>query len=246
MACIIDGDGSHGGRLIVEVIDSGIGIEPEKLPRIFDTFEQGGPSVTRRFGGLGLGLAISRTIVELHGGKLSARSDGKDRGSTFTVELSTVPGPRPEPRSGGKPRDRAIPSSVPGDARSNRPASLRLLFVEDNHDTMNVMVRLLTRSGHRVTSASTLADALSAARRQQFDLVISDIDLPDGNGLELMRQLRHVQPIEGIALSGLGMEADLRKSREAGFSDHLIKPVDYPRLERRIQELAQTTATPQP
>jgi CheY-like chemotaxis protein len=100
------------------------------------------------------------------------------------------------------------------------------------------MLRLLTRSGHAVTTASNLAAALKAARDHQFDMVISDLDLPDGNGMDLMRQIRRIQPVVGIALSGFGMEDDLRKSREAGFTEHLTKPIDYPRLEANIQRLA--------
>jgi CheY-like chemotaxis protein len=102
------------------------------------------------------------------------------------------------------------------------------------------MVRLLTRRGHDVTTASDIATALKAARNQQFDMIISDLDLPDGNGMDLMRQIRRIQPVVGIALSGFGMEDDLRMSREAGFTEHLTKPIDYPRLEAKIQRLART------
>jgi CheY-like chemotaxis protein len=216
-------------RLVVEVLDTGIGIAPEMLPKIFDAFEQGGDSVTHRSGGLGLGLAISRSIIELHGGKLSASSAGRHHGATFAIELGTVATPFPS-REGASPRNGEPPARQ----------SLRLLFVEDNEDTARVMARLLTRSGHDVTTASNLAAALKAARDRQFDMLISDLDLPDGNGLDLMRQIRRIQPVVGIALSGFGMEDDLRKSREAGFTDHLTKPIDYPRLEANIQRLARS------
>jgi PAS domain S-box-containing protein len=221
--------GNEGDQLIVEVADTGVGIEPETLPQIFDAFEQGGTDVTQRFGGLGLGLAISRTLAEAHGGRLVADSPGKNQGATFTLELPTVEASRQ--RLADKP-------SAADDAPANGP--LRILLVEDNLDTLRVMARLLTRIGHQVSTADGVASALGAAQSGEFDLLISDLGLPDGSGLDLIRKLREGRPggIRGIALSGFGMDDDLRRSREAGFVEHLVKPVDFNRLESAIRRVA--------
>lgn len=219
------------GKLIVEVADTGVGIEPEVLQRIFDAFEQGGTEVTRQFGGLGLGLAISRSLAEALGGRLLASSLGKNQGATFTLEL---PSAAPPPK-----RVNAVPPVALG---SLETPSLRILLVEDNHDTLRVMARLLGRKGHRVTTADGVAEALRVADGAEFDLLISDLGLPDGSGLDLIRQLRQSRPfpLPGIALSGYGMDDDLRRSREAGFLEHLIKPVDFARLDQAIRQVAAT------
>ncbi|HET9228779.1 MAG TPA: response regulator, partial [Thermoanaerobaculia bacterium] len=191
---------------------------------IFDAFEQGQRSITRRFGGLGLGLAISKAIVDLHGGSLSADSGGTGKGATFTVRLQLLPGARsasPQP---------------PSPPQEDRPG-WRILLVEDHEDTADAMADLLGARGHRVTVARTLAEARASAERESFDLLVSDLGLPDGSGHELMRELG-ARGLRGIALSGYGMEDDLRKSREAGFERHLIKPVSPQALEAAIQQVA--------
>jgi two-component system CheB/CheR fusion protein len=206
------GNGS-GSDLVIEVCDSGIGIEPAMMPRIFDAFEQGGREVTRVFGGLGLGLTISRALVQLHGGELRATSEGRDRGSTFSVRLPVVVGstvrlPVVEP--------------PPSDRR-------RILLVEDHVDTCRAMARLLTNVGYEVQTAQTVASAIQLTRSQHFDLIVSDIGLPDGTGHQLIRQLVAEAPkheLKGIAISGLAREEDVRASHEAGFMDHLAKPLD--------------------
>ena len=224
----------------IEVADTGIGIEPDVLPRIFDAFEQGERSITRRFGGLGLGLAISKALVDMQGGRLSAASAGKGRGAVFSVELAVV-----EP----KPDDLAHPAGLgPGGARRG---DVRILLVDDHADTARAMSRLLARSGYQVAVAGSVNAALDAFSRggDTFDLLISDIGLPDGSGLELMRQIREMQqqrnpgdpahpprPLRGIALSGFGMEEDVRRSKEAGFFEHLTKPVHFPRLQEVIRQ----------
>jgi signal transduction histidine kinase/pSer/pThr/pTyr-binding forkhead associated (FHA) protein len=212
-------------RMVLEVRDTGIGIAPEMLPRIFNVFEQGGDEVTLRFGGLGLGLAISRAVAELHGGTLSAASEGLGRGSTFCLELDVAP---------------ALPAagtSTPADGQADRSGTaIRILLVEDNSDTLKVMTRLLTRRGYQVAAAANLAAALACAETAEFDLLISDIGLPDGSGFDLLPKLCARRPIPGIALSGYGMESDLRRSVEAGYVAHLIKPVDVAALEAAIRK----------
>jgi PAS domain S-box-containing protein len=203
------------GRLVIEVADDGIGIEPDVLPRIFDPFEQGTPALRRRSGGLGLGLAISRTVAEAHGGRLTAASAGTGRGTTFTLELAVEPAEAPA----------STPAPAPAPAPAAGPGPLQILLVEDNRDTLRALARLLERHGHRVRAAADLATARRLAAAGPFDLLLSDIDLPDGDGRDLMRELRQRGAVPGIAMSGFGSEADIRASREAGFAAHLIKPI---------------------
>jgi two-component system CheB/CheR fusion protein len=221
------GPGGEGGEIVVEVSDTGIGIEPDVLPRIFGAFEQADRRITRRFGGLGLGLAVSRAIVRLHGGELAAASEGAGRGATFTVRLPA-----------GIPEADLDDTVVlhPGAAAPRLDRGLRLLLVEDHADTAEAMADLLRALGHQVTVAGTVAGARDAAQqREELDLVISDLGLPDGSGLELMRELAG-QGLRGIALSGYGMDEDLRRSREAGFAAHLTKPVSLQTLQEAILE----------
>ncbi len=225
------------GWLAVEVADTGIGIEPAVLPRIFDAFEQGQRSITRRFGGLGLGLAISKAILELHGGSLRAASGGHGRGAAFTVRLPLA---AEAARGAGRMEFLARPSmgAVGLLDGLEQPSSWRILLVEDHEDTAEAMADLLSVRGHQVTVARSLAEARAAAAASPFDLLVSDLGLPDGSGHELMRELSARYGLRGIALSGYGMEEDLRKSREAGFKRHLIKPVSPQALESAIQQVA--------
>ncbi len=215
--------------LILQVSDTGVGIDPDLLPHVFDAFEQGRIRSPRRTGGLGLGLAISKAIVEMHGGTLTAASEGRGRGATFTLSL---------------PRGRELPDAAPealteSQGPKSKIQNLRVLLVEDNADTAEAMAALLALSGHRVTTALSVAQALSAAAGQDgFDLVISDLGLPDGSGIDLMRELSARHGLRGIALSGYGMEEDVRQSLEAGFARHLTKPVSLPQLQAALHEVA--------
>lgn len=211
------------GSLKVEIADSGIGIPPDSLPRLFEAFHAARMPNHAAPGGLGLGLAISKSLVELHGGTILAASEGAGKGATITVILptaqeqpaATTP-PLPQPQTDG---------------------SLRILLVEDDATTAAVLAKLLQRTGHRVTTAATVRQALEIGTSQPFDLLLSDIGLPDGTGLDVMRQLKRRRGLKGIALSGYGMETDVRNSREAGFAIHLIKPVDFQTLTRVIREV---------
>lgn len=216
-------ESTHWLRIYVE--DTGRGIEPARLERIFQPFDQGGLVGRQRFGGLGLGLAIARSVVHEHGGRIHALSEGPDRGATFVIEFPDAK----QPPSGAV--DRALPTS-----QAIRP--LRLLVVEDHASTLQVLVLVLRRDGHRVVSATTVTEALGAAARDTFDLVISDLGLPDGSGIELMQQLRSRHGLAGIALSGYGMEEDVARSRAAGFQQHLIKPVQLADLRRAVASFA--------
>jgi PAS domain S-box-containing protein len=226
-------------ELVVEVRDTGIGIEPEVLPRIFEAFEQTDRRITRKFGGLGLGLAVSRAIVDLHGGRLTASSDGRGLGATFTVRLP-LGGIQEELDETGiwfsRPR---LADAAPG---TGAERSLHILLVEDHADTAEAMADLLRLSGHQVTVAGSVAEALAAAEGgngASFDLVLSDLGLPDGSGQDLMRELVSRYGLKGIAISGYGMEDDIRRSREAGFAQHLTKPVNRQALEAMIRQVVQ-------
>jgi signal transduction histidine kinase len=219
------------GELVAEVADNGPGIEPELLPRIFDAFQQGQRAITRRFGGLGLGLAISERIVALHGGRITAASEGRGRGATFTVRLpaGAVP-PKPAP---------SFPEAGPRTA-PERP--LHILLVEDHADTAEAMADLLRMTGREVTVAGSVAEGLAAVRNRhhngRINLVLSDIGLPDGSGLDLMAELSRRYGLPGIALTGYGMDEDVARSREAGFTCHLTKPVSLEQLETAIRQVA--------
>ena len=207
--------------LTIIVGDTGIGIEPEILERIFDPFEQGDRSFQRRFGGLGLGLAISKSLAQAHGGTLAVASEGRDRGSTFVLTMNTVAPPQERPTE---------PEMVPIEARA-----LRILLVDDHQDTCAALEKLLVRRGHLVAATHNVRSAMEAAVRNRFDLLISDIALPDGSGMELMMQLHAISKMPGIAISGFGNYGDIEKSLKAGFSEHLIKPVKLEKLEAAME-----------
>jgi CheY-like chemotaxis protein len=218
--------GNVGGQntIEIEVSDTGVGIEPQHLPRLFSAFEQGDTMRSRTFGGLGLGLAITKALVEAHGGTVIAHSAGRDAGATFIVRLPVVAEVQPQELE---------PAPQTNGQRRAKPQA-RVLLVEDHEETLQVLAKLLSGLGHAVTTASTINEALNAARDKHFDLVISDLGLPDGLGYDLMRTLRAENHLRGIALSGYGMSDDIHLSREAGFADHLVKPVDLKKLQEAM------------
>jgi signal transduction histidine kinase len=214
--------------LIVEIRDSGIGIPSEAMSRIFDAFEQGERS-RRVFGGLGLGLAISRALVELHEGSITATSEGEGKGTTMKIRLPTV----------NTPAIRDVDKQRWMPVETSRGRSLRVLLVEDHPDTAEQLTRLLTRAGHKVSCVASVREGLERGRNGGFDILISDLGLPDGTGYDLMRDLARSQHIPGIALSGFGMKEDVENSIAAGFSRHFTKPVDWQELQSEILKLAE-------
>jgi len=214
-------------HVIIEVSDSGIGIEPQDADKIFDAFEQGGRAITRQFGGLGLGLAIAKRLVEMHEGKISVYSEGRNRGARFRVQL-------PLSRAELAADAQESSTSVPG-------LSGRILLVEDNGDTAQTMKMLLTECGYVVETVADVRQALKAVESANFDLLLSDLGLPDGTGIDLMQELRRRgNALKGIALSGYGQEEDMRRSKDAGFSAHLVKPADADALIETIAALIRT------
>jgi PAS domain S-box-containing protein len=214
-------------RLRIEIIDSGIGIAPAALEKIFLPFEQAAVAGDHRFGGLGLGLAIAQAIVGLHDGNISAHSGGANLGATFIVEFPAATSP-PSGIANSKPPPAAVGAAV-------RP--LRLLLVEDHLPSLQVLANLLIRDGHHVVAVGTITEAMAAAKAQTFNLVISDLGLPDGTGNQLMEKLRLDHGLKGIALSGYGMDEDITRSRDAGFVTHLVKPVHMAELQRALGQL---------
>ena len=223
--------GVPGGRIVIEVSDTGIGIEPKILSTIWEPFQQGETTITRRFGGLGLGLAICKGVVEAHGGTLEAESDGRDRGTTFRIMLKALPEQTAE--------DDREPIAFALEHDQDESGPLRILVVEDEPATLRLMARLLGGLGHAVTTASTIASAYAAFLAAEFDLVVSDIGLPDGTGLDLMRRIVALRGrVPAIALTGYGMEEDILRSREAGFTAHMTKPIDFTKLQVMIRQVA--------
>jgi len=213
------------GRFGFEITDTGVGIEPEEQARIFNAFEQGEVSIIRQFGGLGLGLTISQTLLKLHGGNICVQSEGKNSGARFTVTLDILR--EPIAASG---------AATAGEFAIER--SMRLLLVDDHADTRRILSRLLGKCGHEVSTADCGESALKLMETERFDALISDIGLPDTSGYELVREAKRRQPLQGIALSGFGMEEDVRRSLEAGFDYHLTKPVEFHELRSLLQKIA--------
>jgi PAS domain S-box-containing protein len=216
---------NQGPKFLLEISDTGIGIEPEQQERIFEAFEQAELSITRHFGGLGLGLTISKKLLDLHDGTIEVRSRGRNLGATFRVTLDTVA----EPASFSAPL-------ANGDLGSD--AKLNVLMVDDDADTRRILSRLLSKCGHEVVPADSVQAALKFLENERFDVLISDIGLPDGSGYELVREAKKRQPLKGVALSGFGAEEDVRRSMEVGFDYHLTKPVNFQDLKSLLQKIA--------
>src|SRR6267154_1311855 len=211
------------GRFHFEIEDTGIGIEPQRLASLFQPFEQADPSVSRQFGGLGLGLAISKRLVDLHNGKIEGESRGRSFGATFKVTLETLP-----------QGSAAIGLNHRVGGKSSKPQ--RILLVEDHQDTRRTLSRLLTHFGHNVVTAGNVEGALDIMGSNNIDAVLCDVGLPDGSGYEVAAHARAKGHIKAIALTGFGTEQDVQRSKEAGFDFHLVKPINFQELQTVLDQ----------
>ncbi len=214
------------GKIDISISDTGIGMTSETMSRLFAPFEQADRSQNKRYGGLGLGMAISSALVELLEGKLVAQSKGLGRGSTFTVSFPTA-------------TTGAAPTSEPEPAPPIDRAKIKLLLIEDHADTARALVKLLGSRGYNITSLATVASALEVAGRETFDLFLCDLGLPDGTGFDFIEKIRQTRKTPAIALTGFGMQQDVDRAAAAGFDAHLTKPVNLQKLEANIWRLVQ-------
>jgi CheY-like chemotaxis protein len=209
-----------GPDALVQVSDTGAGIEADLLPHVFETFTQADRTLARSRGGLGLGLAIVRGIVELHGGSVAAASGGPGQGATLTVRL---------------PRCAAASETVAALADpAPSPGGRRILIIEDNRDAAETLRDLLEGDGHQVELAHSGAAGVDAARRWKPEIVLCDIGLPGMDGYQVAAALRSDPQLAGarlVAITGYGQEEDRRRTREAGFEAHLTKPLDLAELQ---------------
>jgi CheY-like chemotaxis protein len=199
------------------VIDNGVGISAELLPRLFDLFVQGDRSLDRSQGGLGIGLSVVKRLIEMHAGHVSACSEGPGQGSTFEVRLPLIETPT---------HLLAVKAPV-------KCPEKRILVVDDNEDAANSLACILELEGHHVDIVYTAKDALARAQAGGPDVILLDLGLPDMSGYEVARRLRPQLPTTQIvALTGYGHAEDIRRATAVGFDAHIIKPVDFERLSR--------------
>ncbi|HEV2845980.1 MAG TPA: response regulator, partial [Thermoanaerobaculia bacterium] len=219
----------EGDQVSVTVRDTGIGIPAFALPNIFNMFSQVDRSIERSTGGLGIGLALVKGLVEMHGGTVEAASDGEGQGSTFTVRL-------PVAKDGAEASPETPAEGGPDSAGARR----RILVVDDNQDSADSMVMMLQLLGNDVRIAHDGVEAVKAAEQFRPQVILMDIGMPKLNGYDATRRIRE-QPwgreMVIIALTGWGQEADRAKSREAGCDGHLVKPVDLSDLKKLLMEL---------
>ena len=212
------------GRFEFAITDTGIGIEAERQHSLFTAFDQGDSSLARQFGGLGLGLAISKHLIDLHDGAITVESRGRSYGATFRVTLDAVAD--------------TVSDEQPVQTPQKAAKALRILLVEDHGDTRRTLSRLLTHFGHDISVADCTESAKEIVNTKEFDVILSDIGLPDGSGYDVITHAKQKQPLKGVALTGFGMDEDIRKSKEAGFDFHLTKPVDFAELRTVLGQLA--------
>lgn len=215
------GTRNRGDYVIIEVEDSGIGISSDQIDRIFNAFEQADSNGGERRGGLGLGLAIAQALARGHGGLISAYSAGPGQGTRFAVTLPIAKGPH----------DNVRPEA---DSQTVSGSSRRILLVEDHVDTARAMSGLLNRMGHGVDIAHSVESARRLLGTNRYDVLISDIGLPDGSGMDLVQSIPPEQKPHAIALTGYGMEKDIERCLASGFDKHLVKPVSRAQLQAAI------------
>jgi len=221
-----------GAEAVVGVRDTGLGIAPEMLPKVFEMFTQVDASLHRAQGGMGVGLTIVRRLVEMHGGRIEARSEGPGKGSEFLVHLPIADVAPPDSNS-----------TIP-EADDREPAgAIRVLVVDDVRDSADSLSRLLTLDGHDVHTAYDGAQALAEAAAFPPDVILLDLGLPDRNGFEIAAELRadpSFRDVMLVALTGWGQPEDRRRSSEAGFDHHLVKPVEVDALRNILAVVAQS------
>jgi CheY-like chemotaxis protein/anti-sigma regulatory factor (Ser/Thr protein kinase) len=218
----------RGGEVVVSVRDNGIGIPAESLGNIFDMFSQVDRTVERSTGGLGIGLALVKGLVEMHGGTVTAQSGGEGRGSTFIVTLPALTGQPEPPAPAGS-----------GDGPAAGPKR-RILVVDDNRDGADSLAMMLRLLGNEVHTAYDGVEALAQAEVFGPQVILMDVGMPKLNGLDATRRIREQSWGRGIAiiaLTGWGQENDRERSREAGCDGHLVKPVNLPDLQKKLAEL---------
>jgi CheY-like chemotaxis protein len=225
-------DGEHA-KAVLTLSDQGVGIPPDMLEAVFEMFVQIDPSLDRTLGGLGLGLTVVKHVVERHGGKVKARSEGIGKGSQFALTL---------------PRVAADPAPLPADDARPHAAQdgvLQVLLIEDNDDTRELMSTLLETRGHRVLCAADGSEGVQLATESPPAVALIDIGLPGMNGYAVARQLREALPLDGepapflVALTGYGSPEDHQRASEAGFDAHMVKPIDATRLFELLQGVAE-------
>jgi len=220
-------EGAEPGEAVVSVSDNGIGVPTDMLSRIFEPYQQASQTKERATGGLGLGLTVSKRLIEMHGGNVGAYSDGPGRGSRFVARLALAT----------RPVARASDES----AATRATSPLRVLVVDDNRDAAESLARLMQMEGHDVQTVSNGAAAVSHAARLLPDVVLLDIGMPGMDGHEVARRLRELPGADAvclIAMTGYGTEKDRVKSADSGFDYHLVKPLDFTQLQRLLVERA--------
>ena len=241
------------GEVEFFVSDTGIGIEPGSLQRIFERFEQADEGVTRRFGGLGIGLSVVKNLVEMQGGRVSVQSPGTDRGAIFVLTFpaaAQTPAPA-EPRR--MPVEPPRPALAPAPIAPPPPAedlhgwrgAFRVLLVDDSTDTLRIFRRLLVRAGYEIVVASSAREALETANSVPLDAVVTDLGMPDCDGFELLRELRSraaTANLPAIAASGFTGEEERAAARAAGFDAYFTKPLDLPELIETLDRLLRAAA----
>jgi CheY-like chemotaxis protein len=215
---------SEGSKAVIEISDTGVGISPELLPRIFDLFVQGDRTLDRAQGGLGIGLSVVKRLVEMHQGEISVRSAGLGHGSTFEIRLPLI----------------ARPQTLTPVAASITSSPRSVFVVDDNADAANALAALLSFMGHETRVAFSGKEALEQLQTFQPDVVLLDIGLPGMNGYELAQRLhanRKLKDVPLVALTGYGQAEDRQRALAQGFVEHLVKPVDLQALERILAAL---------